>query len=118
MLTLPLQGEGKNSMLALKPADMLLGVKLEPDPVDQIKLGFEEIDMMLLVLHQALEQIARDVVPDTVTVGRRFLVEISRAHLGGKIAFHDFLDILADPQGIEHLQVGKPLEEQDAVGET
>jgi hypothetical protein len=45
-------------MLALEPANMLLGVKLKPDPVDQIKLGFEEIDVMLLVLHQAFEQIA------------------------------------------------------------
>src|ERR1700687_3268281 len=31
-------------MLALEPANMLLGVKLEPDPLDQIKLGFEEND--------------------------------------------------------------------------
>jgi len=38
-------------MLALEPANMLLAVKLKPDPVDQIKLGFEEIDVMLLVLH-------------------------------------------------------------------
>src|SRR5450432_2340325 len=45
-------------VLALKPADMLLGVELKPDPPDQIKLGFEEIDVMLLVLHQAFEQIA------------------------------------------------------------
>jgi hypothetical protein len=42
-------------MLALEPADMLLGVKFEPDPPDQIKLGFEEVDVMLLVLHQAFE---------------------------------------------------------------
>jgi hypothetical protein len=45
-------------VLALEPADMLLGVKLEPDPLDQIELGFEEIDVMLLVLHQAFEQVA------------------------------------------------------------
>jgi hypothetical protein len=45
-------------VLALEPADMLLGVEFKPDPPDQIKLGFEEIDVMLLVLHQAFEQIA------------------------------------------------------------
>jgi len=45
-------------MLALEPANVLLGVKLKPDPIDQIKLGFEEIDVMLLILHQAFEQIA------------------------------------------------------------
>jgi hypothetical protein len=37
---------------ALEPADMLLGVEFEPDPLDQVKLGFEEVDMMPLVLHQ------------------------------------------------------------------
>src|SRR5664279_4490682 len=61
-------------MLALEPADMLLGIKLETDPPDQIELGFEEVDVMLLVLHQAFEQVARDVVLDAVAVGRRFLV--------------------------------------------
>jgi len=30
---------------------MLPGVKLEPDPVDQIKLRFEEIDVVFLVHH-------------------------------------------------------------------
>jgi len=46
------------AVLALESADMLLGVKFEPDALDQVKLGLEEVDMMLLVLHQAFEQIA------------------------------------------------------------
>src|SRR4029079_1567781 len=33
------------------------------------------------------------------------------------MSFYDFLDVLADAQGIEHLHVGKAVEEQDAVGE-
>ena len=47
-------GEIARSVLAfgLEPADMLLGVEFEPDPLDQVKLGFEEVDMMLLVRHQ------------------------------------------------------------------
>ena len=40
-------------MLALEPADMLLGVEFEADPLDQIELGFEEINVVFLVLHQA-----------------------------------------------------------------
>src|SRR5260370_42131419 len=104
-------------MLALEPADMLLGVKLKPDPSNQIKLGFEEIDVVLLVLHQALEQIARDIVLDAVAVGRRFLIKVTGADLGGEVAIDDFLDVLADPQGIEYLHVGKAVEENDAVGE-
>ena len=96
---------------------MLLGIALEPDPLDQIELGFEEVDVVLLVLHQALEQIARDVVLDAVAVGRRFLVERAGADLGGKIALDDFPDVLADPLGIEHLHVEKAVKEQDAVRE-
>ena len=37
---------------------MLLGVELKADAADQVELGFEEIDMMFLVLHQLLEQVA------------------------------------------------------------
>src|ERR1700716_4041948 len=107
----------RNSVLALEPADVLLGVELKPDPPDQIELGFEEVDVMLLVLHQAFEQIAGDVVLDAVAIGRRFLIERAGADLGGEIALDDLLDMLADPQGIEHLHVGKTVEEQDAVGE-
>ena len=73
--------------------------------------------MLFLVLHQALEQVARDVILDAVAVGGGFLVERARGDLGGQIAFDDFLDVLADAQGIEHLHVGKTVEEQDAVGE-
>ena len=71
--------------LALEPADVLLGVELEADTLDQVELGFEEIDVMFLVLHQALEQVARDIVLDAVAVGRGFLVERARADLGGEI---------------------------------
>jgi hypothetical protein len=45
-------------LLALQPAGMLLGVELKPDAADQIELGFEKVDVMLLVLHEAFEQIA------------------------------------------------------------
>src|SRR6478736_8955417 len=43
------------SVLAGKMPDVLLGVELKPDAADQVELGFEEIDVMLLVLHQLLE---------------------------------------------------------------
>jgi hypothetical protein len=39
-------------------ADMMLGVELDTELGDQIKLRFEEVDMMLLVAHQLLEQVA------------------------------------------------------------
>jgi len=37
---------------------MLLGVELEADAADQVELGLEEIDVVFLVLHQLLEQVA------------------------------------------------------------
>jgi hypothetical protein len=46
------------SVLSLEMTDMLLRVELEPDALDQIELGLEEVDVVLLVLHQALEQVA------------------------------------------------------------
>ena len=52
------------SARSLEPADMLLGVELKPDAADQVELGLEEIDVMFLVLHQLLEQVAGDVVLD------------------------------------------------------
>jgi hypothetical protein len=45
-------------MLAFEVADMLLRVEFKADTVDEVELGFEEIDVMLLVLHQLLEQVA------------------------------------------------------------
>jgi hypothetical protein len=39
---------------------MALGIRLKANALDQVKLGFEEVDVVLFVLHQALEQIARD----------------------------------------------------------
>jgi hypothetical protein len=63
LLTTPEHAQvGSNSelMLALEPADMALRVELDSDAADQIELGFQEIDMMLLILHQFLE-VARDI---------------------------------------------------------
>ena len=50
-------------------------------------------------------------------MGRRLLIQRTRANLGGQIALDDLLDVLADAQRIEHLHVGKAIEEQDPIGE-
>jgi hypothetical protein len=47
-----------SSVAALEAADVLLRIELEPDAPDQIELGFEEVDVMFLVLHQLFEQVA------------------------------------------------------------
>ncbi len=46
------------SELALEAADVLLRVQIKADPLDDMLLGLEEVDVVLLVLHQALEQVA------------------------------------------------------------
>src|SRR5690606_9178769 len=55
----------------VEAADMALRVQFDADLADQIDLGFEEIDVTFLVLHQILEQILADVVLDLAAVGRR-----------------------------------------------
>ena len=84
-------------------------------PVDQVQLGFEEIDVVLLVLHQPFELVARDIILDRMAIGRRFLIEVARIDLGGEIAIEHLLHGLADAQRVEHLQIGEALEKDDAL---
>ena len=53
-----LRAKSSHSVPVLQPADVLLGVEFEPDALDQVKLGLEEIDVMFLILHQLFEQVA------------------------------------------------------------
>src|SRR5262245_24769522 len=62
-------GVAERSVVALEMADVLLRVEFEPDALNQIQLGLEEVDVVLLVLHHALEHIARHVILDAVTIG-------------------------------------------------
>src|SRR5947209_4452267 len=104
--------------LALQPADVLLGVEIESDALDQMQLSFEEVDVVFLILHQALEQIARNIVLHAMAVGCALFIERAGPHFRGEIALDDFLDVLADPQGIQHLHVGKSVRsEERSVGQ-
>ena len=40
---------------------MMLSVKLKSELGDEVELGFQEIDMMFLVLHQLFEEFTRRV---------------------------------------------------------
>jgi hypothetical protein len=44
-------------------ANMVLGIKLKAKLGNEVELGFEEIDVVLLVRHQQFEQIARHIIP-------------------------------------------------------
>jgi len=61
---------------------MMLGVELKAELGDEVDLGFKEIDMMFLVVHQLLEEAARHVVLHTVAVRCRFFVKCPRFRFG------------------------------------
>lgn len=44
-------------VIVVEAADMLLGVELDADLLDEIDLGFEEVDMAFLIRHQLFEQV-------------------------------------------------------------
>src|SRR4051794_23558808 len=54
---------------ALEAADVLLGVKLDADLLDQLQLGFEKINVMFLVLREILEEELADAVIDGIAIG-------------------------------------------------
>src|SRR5215204_5202691 len=54
--------ERRESLVLFHLADVMLRVEFDTELGDQIDLGLEEIDVMLLVVHQLFEQIAADVV--------------------------------------------------------
>jgi len=97
--------------------DVGLGATLKADAPDQIELRFEKVDVAFLIGHQLLEQLARRVVLDVDAIGSRLLIERLRANLGREIRFNDLPDVFADPQRIEHLEIGMALEEDDAIDE-
>lgn len=43
---------------------MMLGIELKAELDDEVDLGFQEIDMMFLIVHQLLEEVTRHVVFD------------------------------------------------------
>src|SRR5882672_9249636 len=97
--------------------DMILSVKLKPEAGDKFKLRFEEVDVLLLIAHQFFEQIPGHVILGAMAITRRLLIKGARGHLSRKIAIQYLFDGLPDMQRIEHLHVGKAIEENDAMNE-
>src|SRR5689334_524190 len=86
-------------------ADVMLRVELKAELGDEIELSLQEIDVVLLVGHDLLEQVARHVIAHRVTVGGGFLIECAGGNLGGQVAVEHLPDVLADTQRVEHLHV-------------
>src|SRR5947209_6373161 len=77
-------------------ADVVLGVELHAELLDQLLLRLEEIDVALFVGGQLFKQQLRHAVIDRVAIGRGFEIERARLDFGGKIAAQDLFDVLAD----------------------
>ena len=104
----------EGNLVLLKLANMFLRIELDADLADQFLLRLEEIDMLFLVLEQTVEQFFADEILDVEAILRGLGIKSARSDFGGKIAGDDFLNVLADPQRIENLHVGKAFEEQNA----
>ncbi len=96
---------------------MTLGVKLKAELGNKVDLGFKEIDMKFLVVHQLLKEAACHVVLLTVAVGCRFFVKRPRIRFGPQIAVKHLLHRFTDTKGIEGLHVGIAIEEYDPLDE-
>ncbi|EGE58298.1 hypothetical protein RHECNPAF_33400101 [Rhizobium etli CNPAF512] len=70
--------------------------------------------MAFLIRQQFFEKFHGNVVAGLVTDVARLLVGRAGVIFAGQIGFQHFLDILADTQGRECLQVGMTFEEDDA----
>jgi hypothetical protein len=63
------------------------------------------------------DEVARAEVANAFGMGDDVAVHGDRLMLGFEVGAEDFLDILADPQPAKLLEIGKALEEQDALGD-
>ncbi len=93
----------------------MLRVQLDADPLDQVDLGFEEIDVALLVLEEVIEQHLRHVITEVEADLTRGFVIVACDMLALEVAFENFLDVLADHKWRDILQVRMPFEEDDAI---
>src|ERR1700730_10464279 len=88
-------------------ADMVLRIELVADLGDKIELRLQEVDVTLFVVHQRLEQVARDIVLDPVAMGSRLLVEFTRIQYSLRVALDAFLDVSTDMERFECLHIRK-----------
>lgn len=108
----------RHSILGVAPtgrARLQQAIVLLADARHQSELGFEEVNVLLLVLQQSLEDLLRDVVLGVMKEVAGLGVEIARAALGLQIALKHLFQALADHQRSDVLEVRMILEEQDAV---
>jgi hypothetical protein len=91
----------------------MLGIELKAKLGDEIELGLQKVDVLLLIVHQLLEQVASHVVLDRVAMSRSFLVKRPRIQFGLQVALDHLLDGLPDMECFERLHIWSAVEEDD-----
>ncbi len=74
-------GEGATRLQTssvVQVADVMLGVERKTELVYEVELHFEKFDVLLLFMHQVLEQIAADVILHGMAMRCRLLVQGAR----------------------------------------
>src|SRR5688500_20373716 len=83
-----------------------LDVVLQAHAGDHLELGLEEVDVAFLAFEDALEDLAADVVPNLLAVQNRVLEQGNCFHFEREDGLEDFLDVLADLELVQRLEVG------------
>src|SRR5690625_176603 len=96
-------------------AHLGLLVVLQADPVDQAQLGFHSVDVLFFGLESFLQQVSAAVIAYRLAVLDAFAQRRDRVELQLEVALEDFTGVFADQQFAEVLQIGQPLQEQNAL---
>src|SRR6185312_10527682 len=94
---------------------LALQVAFRADVLDQALLGFQPVDVLFLVVQDALEQVAADVVGDALAVRDRRAQVLGGSQFQVEVALDALQHVLADAQLAQVLQVRQAVEEQDAL---
>src|SRR4051794_21447180 len=105
----------RSGIRATELADMMLRVKRHAELLDELLLRLQEIDIAFLVGRKPFVQKLRHPIIDRIAIRRRLQIKPTRFNFGGKIAAQNLFDVLAHPEGIEHLHVRETVQEEDAI---
>src|SRR5262245_36239799 len=86
----------RRALTAEPGSDLRLQVILQADPVDQLELRLEPVDVILLGVEDALEQVAAHVVLHGLAMRNGLAQRRHRLLLELEVALEHFLDVLAD----------------------
>jgi hypothetical protein len=87
----------------------------DANPIDEVKLCFEEVDMSFLVFQQGFKNLHRYVVFGPTADFARVGVKCLRVLLASQIALDCLFEVLPDPQRRNGLQIWVSIEKDDPI---